>query len=94
MSLNREKKSSFMICIKAQHNQHNGECMCIEEPQRLETPYLSLNDLCKCIMINVLFFTFIEKFVVAMHYYGYCALVCVAELLTGENQNSKICPTI
>ena len=31
-----------MICITAQHNQHNGEFMCLKEPQRLETPYLSL----------------------------------------------------
>ena len=26
-------------------------------------------------MINVLFFTSIEKYVVAMHCYGYCSLV-------------------
>ena len=40
MSLNREKKSSFIIYIISQHNQHNGEFMCLEAPQRLETPYL------------------------------------------------------
>ena len=45
-------------------------------------------------MINVLFFTFIEKYVVAMRCYGYCSLVRVAELPTGENQNSKTWPTI
>ena len=44
-------------------------------------------------MINVLF-TFIEKYVVAMRCYGYCSLVCVAELPTGENQNSKTWSTI
>ena len=45
-------------------------------------------------MINVPFFTFIEKYVVAMRCYGYCSLVRVAELPTGENQNSKTWPTI
>ena len=45
-------------------------------------------------MINVLFFTFIEKFVIAMHCYGYCALVRVAGLQTGENKNSKTWPTM
>ena len=45
-------------------------------------------------MINVLFFTFIEKYVVAMRCYGYCSLVRVAELPTGKNQNSKTWPTI
>ena len=29
-----------------------------------------------------------------MNCYGYCALVCVTELSTGENQNSKTWPTI
>ena len=52
------------------------------------------NDLCKSMMINVLFFTFIEKYMVAMRCYGYCSLVRVAELPTGENQNSKTWPTI
>ena len=45
-------------------------------------------------MMNVLFFTFIEKYVVAMRCYGYCSLVRVAELPTGEKQNSKTWPTI
>ena len=40
-------------------------------------------------MIIVLFFTFIEKNGVAMHCYAYCALVHVAKVPTGENQNSK-----
>ena len=45
-------------------------------------------------MINVLFFTFIEKYVVAMRCYGYCSLVRVAELPKGENKNFKTLPTI
>ena len=45
-------------------------------------------------MINVLFFTFFKKYVVAMRCYGYCSLVRVAELPTGENKNSKTLPTI
>ena len=53
-----------------------------------------LNDPCEYMMINVLFFTFIEKCVVAMHCQGYCALVRVVELPTGENQNPKTWPTI
>ena len=28
--------------MTSQDNQHNCECMCLEAPQRLETPYLSL----------------------------------------------------
>ena len=40
-------------------------------------------------MINVLFFTFIEKYVVAMRCYGYCSLVRVAELPTSENPRLK-----
>ena len=45
-------------------------------------------------MINVLFFPLIEKYVVAVRCYGYCSLVRVAELPTGENQNFKTLPTI
>ena len=48
----------------------------------------------KSMMINMLFFTFIETYVVAMRCYGYCSLVRVTELPTGENQNSKTWPTI
>ena len=36
----------------------------------------------------------LEIFGVAMRSYGYCALVRVAELPTGENQNSKTWPTM
>ena len=53
-----------------------------------------LNDLCESMMMNVLYFTFIEQFWAAMLCYGYCALVRVAELLTGENQISETWPTI
>ena len=44
-----------------------------------------LNDLCKSMMMNVLFFN--DKSVVAICCYGYCALGHVPELTTGENQN-------
>ena len=60
-----------------------------------------LNDLCKSIMMimidsNVLFFTFINKMLVAMPCYEYCVLMRVVAVLTGAclNQNSKIWPTI
>ena len=66
----------------------------LHHPQSIEPVESCSNDLCKSMMINVLFFTFIKKCVVAMHCYWYCALVCIAELLTGENQNSKTWPTI